>query len=162
MSTSDDAAEARDKRYNFLLGFLIERGVLTDKRYHNGTWSLQGIYGVDDSGLRGAGLSPEEAIDNAIVMANLDPEASRKFWSETHVALAAKQSSPTVQAQEAPAVPADSERLAKLCEENARIISGSPGPLYDIGWHDAANHCATLIRADAARHPTSGTEGEQA
>lgn len=74
-------------RYRFLLGFLIERGVLTDKRYGTGTWCLRGVYGVDDSGLKGAGRSPEEALDNAIVAANLDPVAAQKFWSEPHAAL---------------------------------------------------------------------------
>ena len=74
-------------RYRFLLGFLIERGVLTDKRYGSGTWCLRGVYGVDDSGLKGAGRSPEEALDNAIVATNLDPGAAQKFWSETHAAL---------------------------------------------------------------------------
>ncbi len=79
---------AEEARYRFLLGFLIERGVLTDKRYNNGTWSLQGIYGVDDSGLRGAGRTPEEALDNAMIAVNLDPQAKEKFWRETHAALA--------------------------------------------------------------------------
>lgn len=77
-----------DGRYRFLLGFLIERGVLTDKRYNNGTWSLQGIYGVDDSGLRGAGRTPEEAIDNAMVAVNLNSVEAQRFWSQTHAALA--------------------------------------------------------------------------
>ena len=80
-------SEEIHKRYRFLLGLLIERGVLTDKRYPNGTWALRGIYGVDDSGLRGAGRTPEEAIDNAIVAQSLDPEAFQKFWATTHEAL---------------------------------------------------------------------------
>lgn len=79
---------ARNRRYQFLIGFLIERGVLTEKRYRNGTWSLQGIALVDDSGLRGAGRTPEEALDNAIVASSLDPEAAANFWRATNEALA--------------------------------------------------------------------------
>ncbi|MDP2074601.1 hypothetical protein [Hydrogenophaga sp.] len=77
-----------DDRYRFLLGFLIEKGVLTNKRYDNGTWILRGVYGVDDSGLKGAGRTPEEALDNAIIAAQLDPVAAGKFWQDTHAALA--------------------------------------------------------------------------
>lgn len=76
-------------RYNFLVNLLIDRGVLKNKRYSNGTWSLQGIYGVDDSGLRGAGLSPEQAIDNAIVMSRIIPNTKEwdKKWTETFDAI---------------------------------------------------------------------------
>ena len=80
--------EPVEKRYRFLLGLLIERGVLTNTRYSNGTWVLQGIYGVDDSGIRGAGLNPEQAIDNAIVAHGLDPATAAKFWQDTHNAIA--------------------------------------------------------------------------
>jgi hypothetical protein len=91
--TCDEADNfSGEARYRFLLGFLIERGVLTDQRYRNGTWCLRGIYGVDDSGLKGAGRTPEEAIDNAIVAANLDPVAAEKFWQQTHEAIAGQQS----------------------------------------------------------------------
>lgn len=76
------------RRYHYLLGFLIEKGVLTDARYGNGTWCLRGVYGVDDSGLKGAGRTPEEAIDNAITATSLDPVAADRFWSATHQAFA--------------------------------------------------------------------------
>ena len=75
-------------RYRFLMALLIDRGVLTDRRYSNGTWSLQGIALVDDSGLRGAGRTPEEAIDNAIEMARLNPNDRRTKWRETHEQIA--------------------------------------------------------------------------
>lgn len=70
-----------ERRYRFLLAFLLERGVLD--QYSNGIWRLRGIYGVDDSGLKGAGRTPEEAIDNAIVAVNLDPASAEKFWSKS-------------------------------------------------------------------------------
>ena len=63
MNADDDL-----RRYRFLLAFLIERGVI--HQYDNGTWVLRGIYGVDDSGLRGAGTTPEQALDNAITASN--------------------------------------------------------------------------------------------
>ena len=66
---------------------MIERGVLTNRRYSNGTWVLRGIYGVDDSGIKGAGLSAEEAVDNAIIANALDHVAADKFWQATHSAL---------------------------------------------------------------------------
>lgn len=77
----DDQLKAR---YRFLMALLIDRGVLTNKRYSTGVWSLQGIYGVDDSGLRGAGTSPEEAIDNAILAARLNPADALTHWRDTH------------------------------------------------------------------------------
>lgn len=60
-------SNSNEERYRFLLGLLIDRGVI--HRYPSGTWVLRGIYGVDDSGLRGAGTTPEQAIDNAIIAA---------------------------------------------------------------------------------------------
>ncbi len=62
-------AITNDDRYRFLLTMLIDRGVI--HQYPNGTFVLRGIYGVDDSGLRGAGTSPEQAIDNAIIAARV-------------------------------------------------------------------------------------------
>lgn len=76
-----------EKRYRFLLGWLIERGVITNTRYHNGTWVMRGIYGVDDSGLKGAGISPEQAIDNAIIAHGLGQKSSDEFWKETQAAI---------------------------------------------------------------------------
>jgi hypothetical protein len=76
--------QSESVRYKFLLGFLIEKGVLTNKRYNNGVWCLRGVYGVDDSGLRGAGRNPEEAIDNAIIADGLDIIRAEKFWNTTH------------------------------------------------------------------------------
>lgn len=82
-----------EQRYRFLLAFLIEKGVLTNQRYSNGTWVLRGVYGVDDSGIKGAGLTPEQAIDNAIIANQLDPAAASKFWQKTHEVIASEQSS---------------------------------------------------------------------
>ena len=82
-----------EQRYRFLLAFLIEKGVLTNQRYSNGTWVLRGVYGVDDSGLKGAGRTAEEAIDNAIIANQLDPAAAGKFWQQTHEAIASETSS---------------------------------------------------------------------
>ena len=79
--------QEEQQRYRFLLGLLIERGVLTNQRYAEGTWCLRGIYGVDDSGLKGAGRTPEEAVSNAILAQSLDPKTAMKFWSDTHLAL---------------------------------------------------------------------------
>ena len=81
------AKQDTEKRYRFLLGWLIERGVITNTRYDNGTWVMRGIYGVDDSGLKGAGISPEQAIDNAIIAHGLDQKSSNEFWKETHAAI---------------------------------------------------------------------------
>lgn len=39
------------------------------------------------------------------------------------------------------------ENAAKVCEDNARIASGSPGPLFDVGWSSAAECFARAIRA---------------
>lgn len=58
------ANDANGARYRFLLELLLEKGVL--HQYTEHTWVLRGIYGVDDSGMRGVGTSPEMAIDNAI------------------------------------------------------------------------------------------------
>jgi hypothetical protein len=74
-------------RYRFLMALLIDHGVLTNSRYPNGVWSLQGIYGIDDSGLRGAGRTAEEAIDNAIAAAKLDPADKLTHWRATHETL---------------------------------------------------------------------------
>jgi hypothetical protein len=90
-ATAPHAASKRaesDNRYRFLLSFLLERGVLN--RYDNGVWRLRGIYGVDDSGLKGAGRTPEEALDNAIVAVNLDPVAADKFWRSSCEAVLAQ------------------------------------------------------------------------
>ena len=77
-------------RYRFLLGWLLERGVLA--QYPNGTWVLRGIYGVDDSGLRGAGRTPEEALDNAVVAARLLTTKEREqLWQDTHAGIAEQQ-----------------------------------------------------------------------
>lgn len=87
-NTELERLKAVEKRYQFLVGFLIEKGVLTNKRYSNGTWVLRGVYGVDDSGLKGAGSTPEQAIDNAITVHQLlSPEAIEKFWRDTHTAM---------------------------------------------------------------------------
>ncbi len=81
MNTQD---EQWKRRYNYLLTFLIDKGVMTNTRYDNGTWVLRGIYGVDDSGLMGAGKSPEEAIDNAITMSTMDPAFAERFRQGIH------------------------------------------------------------------------------
>lgn len=66
------------------MSLLKERTVLNNTRYGPGIWSLQGIYGVDDSGRRGAGTTPEEAIDNAIEASKLDdPRERREHWNKT-------------------------------------------------------------------------------
>lgn len=123
------------KRYNFLLGFLIERGVLTDKRYRNGTWSLQGIYGVDDSGLRGAGRTPEEALDNAIVAVNLEPTAARKFWSDTHAALATQPAQGVQAAGEAVAWQylSDHEGWQFVCDERRDVLKRAGYQIRALG-----------------------------
>ncbi len=81
-----------ERRYHYLLGFLIEKGVLTDARYGNGTWVLRGIYGIDDSGLNGAGRTAEEAIDNAILMSSMDPAAAEKHRQAVHAGIGADRS----------------------------------------------------------------------
>lgn len=65
LSEDLDQPQREGNRYRFLLRLLIKRGVV--HQYENGTWVLRGIYGVDDSGLRGAGKTPNEAIDNAMM-----------------------------------------------------------------------------------------------
>jgi hypothetical protein len=75
-------ADQWKRRYNYLLNMLIEKGVLTNTQYSNGTWVLRGIYGIDDSGLMGAGRSPEEAIDNSITMATLTARDAEKLRQE--------------------------------------------------------------------------------
>lgn len=89
------AASPAMNRYRFLLSFLLDRGVL--HRHKNGVWRLRGIYGVDDSGLKGAGRTPEEALDNAIVAVNLDPVAAEKFWQKSCDEVLARLSKPTSQ-----------------------------------------------------------------
>lgn len=87
MRIEEPVKQDTEKRYRFLLGWLIERGVITNTRYDNGTWVMRGIYGVDDSGLKGAGISPEQAIDNAIIAHGLDQKSSDEFWKETQAAI---------------------------------------------------------------------------
>lgn len=77
--TNSNEDEKWKRRYNFLLNMLIEKGVLNNTRYNNGTWVLQGMYGIDDSGLMGAGTSPEQAIDNAIMMSSMTVDDAEKF-----------------------------------------------------------------------------------
>lgn len=83
-----DAPSRIEARYRFLLGFMIEKGILTNKRYDNGTWVLRGVYGVDDSGLNGAGRTAEEAVDNAIIAHQLDEASAERFRQAVHAALA--------------------------------------------------------------------------
>lgn len=82
MATNDE--DTWKQRYHYLLSMLIEKEVLTNKRYRSGTWVLRGIYGIDDSGLMGAGRTPEEAIDNAITMHKLDPVKAEQFRQTVH------------------------------------------------------------------------------
>jgi hypothetical protein len=89
-----------EQRYRFLLSFLLDRGVL--HRHDNGAWRLRGIYGVDDSGLKGAGRTPEEALDNAIVAVNLDPTAAAKFWRESCERVLATPAAPVAAPDECP------------------------------------------------------------
>jgi hypothetical protein len=62
-------SEDNEARYRFLLDLLIDRGVIY--RYQNQTWVLRGIYGVDNSGLRGAGPTIAQCLDNAIEAARV-------------------------------------------------------------------------------------------
>ena len=52
-----------------------------------------------------------------------------------------------INAAVAEAVQTERERCAKLCESNDRIISGSIGPLMDVGWGMCARNCAAAIRS---------------
>lgn len=71
--------QAKLKRYEFLIELLRDRGVLhqyTDDR----RWVLRGIYGVDDSGIRGVGDTIDAALDDAI---NARNDISKK-WLDTN------------------------------------------------------------------------------
>lgn len=82
---SKEDIHAIKRRYNYLLSWLVEKNVLTNQRYGNGTWVLRGIYGIDDSGLNGAGRTAEEAIDNAITMTYLDPVQAEEYRQSIHL-----------------------------------------------------------------------------
>ena len=43
------------------------------------------------------------------------------------------------------------EEAAKHVEEGARILSGSPGPLFDVGWSSASEFFAKQLCALAAQ-----------